>query len=232
MKKVYICGDSFGTNDPEYSSESWVDQLTACLKNTASVINLSLVCASNLHIALQVDQAIEDQADFIIYLATSSTREIVKLRSLKQHKKLLDRVVDITKPRHTPDLTSYSFGSLDNTTLFNSAQLLLLKQYHAEFFDMDVEVYKNRLVIESALEHLVDSCIPFLFDRGGFEHSSFLNSTPAEYFKKYAKFFSKINLWDFVINQPMTHRPYYHIKDMQVHTRIADYYYNIIISQL
>jgi protein-tyrosine-phosphatase len=230
MKQVFICGDSFGTHDPEYSNESWTDQLSVKLINNASVINLSRVCASNLHIALQIDTAIAKKADFIIYLATSSTREVVKLRPIKQHKQLLNRIVDITNPTHTTDLTSYSYASLDNTTLFNNTQLLLLKQYHSEFFDIDVAVYNNQLIIESVLSKLVDSNIPFLFDQGGFEHRSFLNSSPMKYFKKYSNFFSDINLWDFVINQPQTHRPYYHIKDISIHTKIANYYYNKIIN--
>lgn len=232
MKKVYICGDSFGTDDPEFGVESWSYKLTNRLKNTADVINQSRVCASNLHIALQVDHAIDQSADFIIYMATSSTRDLVKLHPRKHQANLLDRIVDIVDPSEEPDLTPYSYYSLNHTTLFNPSQLLILKEYNLEFFDLDVEVYKNQLIIEAALQRLVDSRIPFLFDRGGFEHSSFQSSATVEYFLKYSEFFSDINVWDFAITKKMSHRPYSHITDVSVNEKIANYYHDEIIKKI
>ena len=126
---IYICGDSFGSVDPEYNVRSWTEVLAEHLP----VVNLSRICASNLQIALQVDRAIADGAKYIIYLATTSTRHDVEFFHTKHKSDLLDRYVNLQKPEPDCDLTSYSSRSLDSTTRFNSQQLDLLKQYHGEF---------------------------------------------------------------------------------------------------
>ena len=228
-KKLFICGDSFGSSDPAFSNQCWVDHLSALLDSEYTIINLSRVCASNLHISLQVDLAIKQQADYIIYLATSSTRDDVRLRPVQYLDNLLLRLTDLISPTIEQDLTSYSIGSLDRTTKFTNRQLDILKEYHSEFFDIDLYIYRNKLIIESTLQRLHRCGIPFKFDQGGFEHPSFVKSTaiPA-YFDNYKEFFSKINLWDYVVNQKIKHRPYYHIQDPAVHQQIAKYYYQII----
>jgi hypothetical protein len=222
---VYICGDSFGCSDTEYGP-SWTDKLTKKLQGHASVINLSRVCASNTQIGLQVEHAIGNQADYIIYLATSSVRDDIVLTHLNTQSRLLDRFVDIVNPDSTKDLTSYSVQSLNDTTLFDKHQLDMLKQYHAMFFDIDVAIYRNELIIEGILSKLTTSRIPFKFDQGGFEHASFSNSKK-NYFNAYSKSRSDICVWDFV-TKDLKHRPYYHIDDQRIHEEIAEYYYNLI----
>jgi hypothetical protein len=223
---VYICGDSFGCSDTEYGP-SWVDQLTTLLES--NVVNLSRVCASNVQIGLQVEQAIANQADYIIYLATSSVRSDVILNANKCTLSLLDRFVDIVNPDNTKNLTSYSVQSLNDTTLFNNQQLNMLKLYHAMFFDIDIAIYQNELIIEGVLSKLLSSNISFRFDQGGFEHSSFSNSKK-NYFKTYNAYRSKICVWDYVTKN-LKHRPYYHIEDHNIHKEIAEYYYKLINEQ-
>lgn len=220
---VYVCGDSFGCSDPEYGT-SWVDTLKEKLHG--DLVNQSRVCASNVQIGLQVETAISQQASYIIYLATSSIREDVRLASATTNKSLLDRFVDITDPDKTKDLTSYSVQSLNSTTVFDNSQLNVLKQYHSDFFDIDLAVYKNELLIEGVLSKLKSSGIPFTFDQGGFEHPSFLN-VKKNYFATYNEYRSEICLWDYV-GKNLTHRPYYHITDRAIHKEIANYYYNLI----
>lgn len=231
MKKIYICGDSFGSTDPEYETLSWTELLSNRLTCSGVVINLSKVCASNLQISLQVDRAIADCANFIVYLATSSTRYDVELHSNRYYNQLLDRFVDITDADPRCDLTSYSSCSLDSTTRFNARQLNLLKNYHSEFNSLDLSIYANELIILATLSKLVESRIPFLFDQGGFEHSSFATSTK-EYFKNYQTYKSDINIWDYVVGQPIFHRPYYHIQDPLIHQTISEYYFNKIIAHI
>lgn len=231
MKYVYVCGDSFGSIDPEYGTHSWTEVLASRLTDRAQLVNLSKVCASNLQIALQVDRALEQQASFIVYLATTSTRYNVEIRSKQHHNKLLDRFVDIVTLDNSKDLTSYSSRSLDSTTQFDSRQLELLRKYHNEFSNLELDVYQNELIIHATLSKLVESQCPFLFDQGGFEHSSF-GSMKQNYFKNYQQYKSTINIWDYVIGQKISHRPYYHIQDPATHQLIADYYYTNIIKYL
>lgn len=230
MKQVYICGDSFGSTDPEYKNYSWTELLALQMPDT-QVINLSKVCASNLQISLQVDRAIEQKADFIIYLATTSTRHDVELHANQCFTDLLDRFVDIACPDDRKDLTSYSSCSLDSTTKFNNQQLNLLRKYHSEFSNLDLSIYHNELIIHATLSRLVESSCPFLFDQGGFEHKSF-GGVKKEYFKNYQSYRSDINIWDYVIGKPIVHRPYYHIQDSNTHQLIANYYQNKIIQYL
>ena len=223
MKSLYICGDSFGVPDPEYG-DNWVDYLTPMLKKY-NVVNLSRVCASNLQIAVQVDRAIKEDADYIIYLMTTSTREEV-LHTEKVEKPIYDRFTDITDKQTGTDLTSYSVFSLDHTTILSDEQLLLLKQYHTEFFDMDLTIYKNELIIEGILSRLEQSGISFVYDQGGFENPKFTGTRDRIYFEKYLRHKSAINLWNFV--HIKKHRPYYHIEEKSIHKLVANYYFNLI----
>lgn len=222
---VYICGDSFGCSDTEYGP-GWVDKLSKKLQGKTTLVNLSRVCASNTQIGLQVEHAISSQAEYIIYLATSSVRDDVLLNTKSSTEPLFNRFVDITNPDTAKNLTSYSVQSLNDTTLFDIFQLNMLKQYHALFFDIDIAIYRNELIIEGVLSKLRTSQIPFKFDQGGFEHSSFSKSKK-NYFNAYNKYRSKICVWDYVTDN-LTHRPYYHIEDPGLHEEIAEYYYKLI----
>lgn len=218
---VFVCGDSFAKSDPEYGP-CWIDLLAQKI----SVVNLSKVCASNLQIALQVQQALDQAAEFVIYLATSSVRQDVVLNQNKSKRQLLDRYIDITTPDFSKDLVSYSWASLDETTLFDPDQLNLLRRYHSEFSDLDLAIYNNQLIIEATLHKLRNSGVPFLFDQGGFEHPGFGSSN--KYFEEFDAWRSELNLWNYIAGQPIKHRPYYHIVDPTTHVNIANYYFNAI----
>ena len=208
---VYICGDSFGFSDPEYGP-NWADHLSRRLP----VVNLCRVAASNFQIALQVQRAIEQGADYIIYLATSSVRQDVSLHDSA------DALLD----RYGKSVVSYSVSSLDQTAPFDREQLSLLKSYHDKFFDLDMSVHQNELIIEATLSRLVASGIPFTFDQGGFEHPKFAGSK-TNYFKTYRAYRSDMCLWDYV-DEKLIHRPYYHITDHAIHKEITEYYYKLI----
>lgn len=198
---IYICGDSFGVPDPEYGP-MWADHL-----NTIKpVCNLSRVCASNLMISQQLDHAIQQQPDFVILLCTASTRGQTRLGN---------------------EVVPYSIHSLDHTTPFTNNQLDILKNYTAEFFDLELAIYENKCIIESMLSRLVASRIPFSWDQGGFEHASY--GGVGTYFAEYNQYRSGRNLWDHADQR--THRPYYHITDRQVHLAVAQYYAGLINEQ-
>lgn len=194
MKKVYLCGDSFGVPDPNHG-DCWVDLLKK--KIDCEIVNLCRVCASNLLISSQIDQALD--ADFTIVLFTASTRNQV---------------------RYHGEIVPYSIHSLDDTTPFDEKYLSDLTKYSLKFFDLETSIYQSQCIIESSLQRLVDRGRPFLFDQGGFEHPSY--GSNKKYFEKYQGHRSKYNLWDYANNR--THRPYYHITDTKIHEMIADYY--------
>ena len=195
MNKVYICGDSFCVSDPEYGA-CWVD-LVAKKRN---VHNLAQVAATNLMISMQVDQAIDESADFVIVQGTACTRNQTKLNGT---------------------VVPYSYHTASSiTTPFGTHQLRILKEYYTEFFDLDLAIYENKCIIENTLQKLVDSKIPFLFDQGGFEHASFGNTV--KYFHRYEQYRSAVNLWDYA--RTREYRPYYHITDPSVHQQVAEYY--------
>lgn len=198
---IYVCGDSFGVPDSQYGP-MWADHLGM----HRPLRNLSRVCASNLMISQQVDHAIASKAQYIILLCTASTRGQTRLGN---------------------DVVPYSIHSLDHTTPFNNSQLTILKNYTAEFFDLDLAIYENKCIIESMLSRLVASKIPFVFDQGGFEHASY--GGVGTYFTQYNLYRSNHNLWDYADQR--THRPYYHITDQQVHRDVARYYAGLIDEQ-
>jgi hypothetical protein len=194
---IYICGDSFGVADPEYG-KGWMD----IVAEKFSVTNLCQVCASNLMIAQQVEIAINNSADFVMVLCTASTRNQTLINNR---------------------LIPYSIYSLDKTTPFTDRQLAVLKEYTTEFFNLELAIYQNQLTIEAMLQKLVDSGIDFIFDQGGFEHSSYGGTK--KYFTKFDAYRSQLNLWDCARSR--THRPYHHIDNSNDHDMIANYYMSV-----
>lgn len=201
MTKLYICGDSFAVPDPEYGP-CWVDYLEKKLP----IVNLAQVCASNLLISKQVDTAIANKANFIICLATSSTRFVFK---------------------NNQTMFPYSILGVDTFKQFNPTQKTILKNYLVEFFNLEIAIYENKCIIENTLQKLTDSGIPFMFDQGGFEHVSY-GKVGTKYFEKYERYRSKLNLWDYALER--NYRPYYHITNTNVHKQIAEYYLNAITT--
>ena len=228
MKKVYVCGDSFGCCDVDYPGLSWHEKLVQSLPSDIVVINLSKVCASNLLISLQVDRAIKDSADYVILLCTSVLRDEVKFKDVKSDLGLFDRFVDITSTKNAldQDLISYTMLNINQTFLSESTDVL---EKYAQLKDLDLLIYKDKSIIENTLQKLVDSNIPFVFDQGGFENPNYglVNGT---YFEKFYKHLSQKNLWNYVPTR--TFRPYYHLIDKQVTDSVAEYHYQLIVEQL
>lgn len=219
MKTVYICGDSFSTPDPEYGI-CWVDLLEKSLAGRARVVNLSSVSASNLLISVQCQQAIRNQANFIIVHATTVTRGEVALDN-PTSKNLWDRF-----QKH--NLVSFSIFRPYRSAL-SLAQQQQIQNFYSTYFDLDLAIYRDQCIIENTLQRLTDSNIPFLFDQGGFEHVKFAESQQ-NYFKNWDHCRSAVNLWDH--SETVEERPYFHIKDQHIHQEVADYYFREIDQHL
>jgi hypothetical protein len=174
----------------------WVDLLSA----HCNLRNYSETTSSNLLIARQVDQALQYHADFVIVHFSSCTRG--------------------EKP-HAGKYVPFSYHTASKiTTPFESNALRILKEYYTEFFDLDLAIYQNAITIEHTLARLVQSGRPFRFDQGGFEHVSYGGT--GQYFAQYTQYRSQYNLWDHATARH--YRPYYHIRDQQIHQKVAEYY--------
>ena len=216
---IYVCGDSFNTSDKDYPNQSWYDKFSTLVN---SVTNLSIVCASNLLISLQVDCAIKQKASFIIVSFTSVTRSEVCYTTDRKTDNLLDRFYSLTCEDNTDrDLTSYTIWAPNHARALTKEQQKLVEKYNKEFFDLDLAIYKDHIIIDHTLQKLKSSGIPFLFDQGGFEHPSY-STANNKYFTEYDQYRSLYNLWDYVPVRSL--RPYFHITDPNLNNKIAQYY--------
>lgn len=188
---IYICGDSFGVPDPEYGT-GWMEMI-------GPVVNFAQVSASNLLIAQQIDRALAEGAKKIIVLFSSSTRS-----------EKIENGTIIPFSWHTANST---------TTPFDDRQLRILREYFVEFYDLDLAIYTNQCIIEHALAGLESAGVDYVWDQGGFEHSSMGGK---KYFDQYDHSRSALCLWDFA--RTRDYRPYYHITDSAIHQQIAEYY--------
>ena len=185
---IYICGDSFCCSDENSDIVPWHEQIPYSK-------SLGEVCASNLLISLQIDYALASDPSFIIVCFTSCTRgEIVRG----------EEFIPFTRTNTIGDrLTREERIAVDLHT----------KHIH----NLGLEIYRNRCIIESALQKLVNSNVPFLFDQGGFEYKQ-----ERKYFQEYNKHRSKYCLWDY--GDTVDKSPAFHITDQNIHNRIAEYY--------
>lgn len=223
MKTIYVCGDSFACQDADSTIRPWVDILLDSLGTEFQIKNLSMVCASNFLIRLQIDRAIEDHADYIIMFCTASTRGQGRLKDIGTGD-MLERFYRIgSKNNEYRDLACYSVLSMDETCVFDIEQMQIIEQYHKNVHDLDLAIRENQFIIESSLYRLRDSGIPFTWDQGGFENPGFGGSWPQNYFPEFFQYKSEKNIWD-LAGRTKSHRPYFHIVDQSVHRELAEYY--------
>jgi hypothetical protein len=218
MKHIYICGDSFATPDPEYGT-MWAELLEQDLGADYCVVNHSSVAASNLLVAVQVDNAIKNHADFVIVLATACTRGEVLVLPATDH--------DLMTRFNQQELVSYSVFRPYRSALTPTDQQVIY-DFHQRYNDLELNIFRDHCILLGTLSKLQQAGIPFRFDQGGFEHPRF--GGQREYFAEFDSVRSKYNVWDYGTTQD--ERPYYHIKEPETHSRIADYYYTEITQRI
>jgi hypothetical protein len=214
LKQVYVCGDSFSTPDPEYGTV-WVDLLQHKLGEDYSIVNTSSVAASNLLVAVQVDNAIKNRADFVVIVATACTRSEALVQPAT------DQALMTRFNRH--ELVSYSIFRPYRSHL-NTQDQEAIYNFHLRYTDLELNIFRDHTLLLGTLTRLQQAGIPFLFDQGGFEHPSFGGSR--RYFEQFDAQRSALNVWDYGTTQD--ERPYYHVKEPALHQQIADYYYTEI----
>lgn len=218
MKHIYICGDSFATPDPEYGA-MWAEILQYKLGTDYTIVNHSSVAASNLLVAVQVDHAIKNHADFVIVVATACTRgEVLVLPPTEQS--LMARF-------NCHELVSYSVFRPYRSHL-NTQDQEAIMDFHRRYTDLELNIFRDHTLLLGTLSRLQQAQIPFLFDQGGFEHPRFGGSR--EYFTEFDSVRTELNVWDY--GTTVDERPYYHIKEAAIHQQLADYYYTEITQRI
>lgn len=218
---IVACGDSFFFDDPNYPNIHWTSKIP-------NLINLSIPGATNSTIHMQIDHAIKLQPKLIAVSFTSCSRTIVRYNQKNCSKNILDRIHQPTKNKLDCNLVSFPYAGANLYDVLNNQQLALLKDYLIEFVDLDLLRQENYYIIKSALEHLVDSNIPFRYSLGGFDHKSFCEHSPYN-FDKFIKYEAPINLWDYCTVKKKL-RPWYHVTDEKIQNSLAEYYKCLIKS--
>lgn len=216
MKHIVVCGDSFNVDDQDYPNIHW----TTSLKDF-KLTNLAIPGASNLVIRLQIDRAINLCPDLIVVGFTSSMRTTIKYNK-QLNTNLLDRIYCAPGDKNLFDIISFPYAGAELYDVLTTNQLSILKDYVAEFVDLDLLRSENYYIIKDALETLVQSKIKFSFSLGGFDHKSFTNNTPFD-FSKFLPYQCPINLWDHCSTKKQL-RPWYHVVDINIHNRLSEYY--------
>jgi hypothetical protein len=221
-KQLYICGDSFCGSDPT-GSGSWVNLLQ---KQHADldIINLSSPAASNYLIYLQVKQAIESAADYVIYHATSSIRQEFVINTDSTYRDTVSRYwhmqhSDVKKP-----MVCVSWPNPQNTAagLLSDLQTKELQNFFNKYIDLTSLIEKNYVFIQHSLNLLDRSKVSnWIWSQGGFEHAGFGNVIPWD-FDTYRPRESIVNLWDYY--DPKKKKPYYHVDDPEVIETVCKHY--------
>jgi hypothetical protein len=222
---IYICGDSFCSQDKEYGN-SWVDLLMQ--KTTKKIVNLSRPGASNYLIYLQVKQALANNATHIIYHATSSIRHEFSFESIDTGKDNINRYWNVLDPDNHKKTICTSWSTPLNNTLYNfKNELTEIYKFGTKFLDLPSTIEKNYIYILFTLRLVQENnhLCEWVWSRGGFEHKKFNSSSDWD-FSQYQQYESKINLWDHY--NPSVLRPYYHITDTKIHQDVCNLYYDML----
>lgn len=221
----YICGDSFCFEDPDYGP-SWVNLLKDALPNI-NIINLASPGASNYLIFLQVQHALNNHCDFLIYHATSSIRNEFSIGNNDCKKDHFSRYWTPTDTKNKSVVSNSWADPTRGTGEMMNKSGNLIKQFFTEHIDFSSMVGKNYIFIDYTL-NLIASQLPrtkWAWNRGGFEHYKFTGAQEWE-FSKFTDRECQINLWDDYDHALL--RPYYHVVDINVHKQVRDHYLNML----
>lgn len=223
--KLYICGDSFCVDDPDYG-DSWVSLLEKKLSGI-EIKNLASSGASNYLIYLQVKQALEEKCDYLIYHATSSIRQEFRLGHDECDTDSISRYWNVNNSNKKAPMICGSWLGIDRhyNELMKPLQIDRIHSFFNDFVDLPNLVEKNYIFISHTLEILDHSSTRWAWSSGGFEHSSFKNSKQWD-FDRYSSRRCSVNLWDYYI--PNKIRPWFHVTDPIVHQKVCNQYMDML----
>mgnify|MGYP003345215135 CR=1 FL=1 len=223
---LYICGDSFCTSDTEYG-DNWSDMLAKSIPNL-EVVNLSMVAASNYQIYLQVDHALKNNCDYLIYNATGSTRHEFSVRPVELEPDSINRYINIINPTNVGEILCSSWVNVwdKDPVHFTNKEISLIREFFTKFVDLSSMIEKNFIFIKYTLDLISKSNIKsWAWSQGGFEHPTF-NPIKDWDFSNYRNNEIKINLWDYY--DPTLPRPYFHVTDKDVLQKVCNYYIDML----
>ena len=169
--------------------------------------------------AVQVDHAVKNRADFVVVLATACTRGEALVQP-PTNQALMTRF-------NRRELVSYSVFRPYRSAL-TLADQQTIHDFHRCYTDLELNIFRDHTLLLGTLLRLQQAGIPFLFDQGGFEHPKFGGSR--EYFTEFDSVRTELNVWNY--GTTVDERPYYHIKEAAIHQQIADYYYTEITQRI
>lgn len=234
MEKLYICGDSFCTSDPEYGP-NWVDLLKDRCPNI-EIVNLATPGASNYLVYKQVEHALSQDCDYLIYHATSSVRQEFALSNAKISKDSIDRYWSPHNKQNKNMVSNSWLAPWCNAEeLFSNDDSRVIKEFFTRFVDFSVLIEKNYVFICHTLNLIAANkkLKKWVWSQGGFQHKNFNNFNNDEFefdFSNYKDHESKINLWDHYDAEKwrITRRPYYHITERHILENLCDYYADVL----
>jgi hypothetical protein len=214
LKRVLICGDSFGVIDPEYPDLHFSEKI---LNASPPVYELNNLCHggdSNALIVLQLMQGLQFNPDFVILLFTTP------------HRHEVDNDDNIYYPTDVSleALQSFRHERYTTTCCINDAgRSKLINSWNAEIISDDFEILKNYFLMNYCFMLLEKHRIPFCYSVGGMASTDYSSVIDKNFIKNYLNDYSslalKINLWNHKSNN---RRPYFHVDSDQVQSAFAN----------
>lgn len=175
MKTLYVCGDSFFSCDDSVPGIHFSEQIAS--RSNLVLMSLDRQGISNSAIRLQVERAISDRANFIIFGATDCHRFEIPLHVLWSH--LPKKYFDISQGLNNIEYRYYpnpsrqnvdpSFACLwsDHYSKYSSGDfdpefLQIWKTFFSEIYDESWRDQQDRWIVESSIARLERSGIPFV----------------------------------------------------------------------
>lgn len=176
MKTLYSLGCSFMSTDTQHLDEpTFLDRLAD--QRSWRHVNLARAGASNFNIRLQIQHAIDQQADYVIVGATSSDRvDLVDMdpdyRSPIRLEHIRNRGYHCAVEQHVNDrhafITSDTLNNLleSRHTRLPEHRTQSLKSYVRDIHEPGLQAYKDYFLIKDGLRDLTRTGRPFVFIPG------------------------------------------------------------------
>lgn len=194
--KIIVCGDSFFTQDPLYLGTHFCELIGANYDSNLQVY--SKFGASNFAIALQLEHAINQKPDLVLFGLTSVDRFEIPSKPYV----FKEGVKNIIYSGHQMQPSFYDLRK--TTTISNSyvnlQQTDFLKEYFVNHYDQELKRAQDFLMVRSMLYKLEKDNIPFVFTRGGLTGPNWTEWSAQEVD------FNTASPWNFVED----HTPIYH----------------------
>ena len=205
MKKILICGDSYGVTDPQFPNFHWSEKL-GDLDSEIEIWNFSIGGSSNALIALQLMQGLRLNPDFVILSFTN------------EHRYEKDNDMDATPF----DLSPAAIGSWLKARYSpdpKPSREVIVSLSH------NFEKIKTYFYIMLCLQTLKEKQIDFCFSLGGFEYQQDYTALIRSNFlengiKDYSAHELSTNLWYHKGKDPYV--PMFHVDKEEIHVLFAN----------